>query len=642
MYFYSGKRDKLYMASDRRLWFTHKCRFCNYFFVSEKDLVHHEATHDAPNFACDSCSSVFDDAEQLSVHVNNGCSTADSSTDIGRQHVCGACGEIFRFVRELYKHYSEHHMSDKSSLARRRKPDDIDDASMCANCGAIFSGAASLKVHLWKAHNLNFGQQPDNILGIVTCRDSDATSTCRRLLVTDNDKPFKCSMCNWSFKYDFSFHAHMKMHEQKQRVLEEMLRANSDSQPSVADDVALVDVEPDNTVSAASEVGVPIMLLPLKRKLENSNDTDCLPAAKLSTVCDTNSGRSNCCSTTNLNLDANGTRRLSSEAASDQHPVDNTSRKSVSVTRVSSELLRPSPNLRSVVMRAGNSEIKQSASVDRSPSLSDEPFRFACKLCSFKCRYDFSYVAHLNQHDKLKELKIDDLQSHLVASSPQTPPSSHIANKFAIKVISTSTGDVSYVNGHSQVVDSSGISYILLCPGTVDQTALVASLPKDQQYEEAVVTHPTDAIDCLNSNVVLVDDVNTNIEQDLDSAARPATDDDDVDFSVGPEMQFLDLTSGETLYVINESDLQVALPSDVTSEHQRNILCEETETEVVLSPQPNDKQLLDVASLCSDEDGQSDGSESASSEDSFTCYYCNAVFTNKSHLQRHILQLHVE
>ena len=139
---------------------------------------------------------------------------------------------------------------------------------------------------------------------------------------------------------------------------------------------------------------------------------------------------------------------------------------------------------------------------------------------------------------------------------------------------------------------------------------------------------------------MLVDDVNTSIEHDLDSATRPATDDEDVDFSVGPEMQFLDSTSGETLYVVNEADLQVALPAEATSEHQNTVVYEDTETEVVLSPQPSDRPLLDVSSFCSHEDGHSD--ESAVGEDSFECYYCNAVFANKSHLERHILQLHVD
>jgi len=288
-------------------------------------------------------------------------------------------------------------------------------------------------------------------------------------------------------------------------------------------------------------------------------------------------------------------------------------------------------------MNASNSvmRVRQSAPVDCSPPLREEPFRFSCKLCSFKCHYDFSYVAHLNQHDKLKELEIDDLQSHLVASSTQTPSDSHITNKYAIKVIGAS--DAPYVRGHTQVVDSSGMSYILLCPGAADESALVTGL----SHEDAVIT--TDAAnttECLDSNIVLVDDVCTNIRPDLNSAVRPATDDDDVDFSGGSEMQFLDLTSGETLYVINETDLPVALPVDPTSEHQKySGSYEEAELEVVLPAQPGDGQLLDVASLCTDDDGASDDSDL---EDSFTCYYCNVTFTNISQLQRHIVRLHVD
>ena len=637
------KQKKLYMATDRRLWFTHKCRFCSYFFVCEKDLVHHEATHDVPHFTCDSCCRVFDDAEQLSVHVNDGCTAADSSADIGRQHVCGTCGETFRFVRELYKHYGEHHMSDRSSLVGGQS-DGVNSASVCADCGAIFSGTASLKVHLWKAHNLNVVQQQDHMLtknspSTVACRDSYDTSTSGRLLVaSDKDKPFKCSMCNWSFKYDFSFRAHLKMHAEKQRLLGEMLRANCESQ---SPDVDVVDDASETLVSSSNgEAGVPIVLLPLKRKFDGGDeDVGCLSGAKSSMVCDTKCGRSSCRSLTgNVDVDVEGGEQLGSKASCNQHSVDGTSWKSVSVAQLSSVLQRQSRNPFSVVRTANSSEVNPSASVDCSQH-GDEPFRFACKLCNFKCRYDFSYIAHLNQHDKLKELEIDDLQSHLVASSAQTLSSSHISNKFAIKVIGAGTGDV---KGQTQMADGSGIGYILLCPGAVDQTALVSSLPEQQQYDGSVITQPAVAagtIDCLNSNVVLVDDVNTTIEHDLDSATRPTTDDDDVDFSVGPEMQFLDSTSGETLYVINEADLQVALPVDASSEHHKNVVCEEAENEVVLSPQPSDRQLLDVTSFCSDEDGLSDDS---ATEDSYTCYYCNATFTHKSQLQRHILRLHVE
>jgi len=268
-------------------------------------------------------------------------------------------------------------------------------------------------------------------------------------------------------------------------------------------------------------------------------------------------------------------------------------------------------------------------SVVRSPR-SDEPLRYECKLCSFKCRYDFSYIAHLNQHDKLRELHIDDLQSHLVAaaSSAQMPPSSaaDVLNRFAIRVIDDHRdGGVPRVDGgHSQVVDGSGISYILLCPGPVDEPAVVTALPHQQG---SVVAQPP--VDCLGSNVVLVDDV---VEHGLASRRTPSADDDVVDFDDGPEMRFLNSAGGEeAMYAVNDGSLQVALTTD--ADRQRTVVYEEAETEVVLSPQ---SQLLDVASLCSDEDA------SVAGEDSFTCYYCNAVFSSKSPLQRHILQLHVD
>ena len=645
----SEKHDKVYMATDRRLWFTHKCRFCNYLFVCEKDLVHHEATHDVPDFACDNCSSVFDDAEQLSMHVNHGCSVADSSTDISRQHVCGTCGEIFRFVRELYKHYGDQHMDQPALMGR--KSDIVNGASVCANCGAIFSGTASLKVHLWKAHNLNDVQQRDLILendghSPVAYREQldSASASCQRLLTTDNDKPFKCSMCNWSFKYDFSFRAHLRMHEEKQRLLEEMVRANCENQSAV-DDVTAVDVAPDISVSSSGgEVRVPIVLVPVKRKLQNSDGAYFLPQPKASIICRAKCSTSSCYLTTDSDADADCLKQVGSDVTADQHSVNQTCLKPVTVSGMSSEMLQQSPNLSSSVVTDTSSFVKtRSPSVDYSPC-SEEPFRFACKLCSFKCRYDFSYIAHLNQHDKLKELQIDDLQSHLVASSAQIPTNSHILNKFAIQVIGTNDGDVPHAQGHTQVVDSSGISYILLCPGAMDQASLLTSLPHQQK---SVITQPSvaaDAVDCLNSSgVVFVDDINSTVEQDLDSATIANSSGVDVDFSVGQEMQFLNSTSGETMYVINETSLPVAVPIDSTTEHQRAVVYEEAETELVLSPEPSDGQLLDVvdvANLRSDEDGCSD--ESVDGEDSFTCYYCNAVFLNKSPLQQHILQLHVD
>ena len=644
------------MTTDRRLWFTHKCRFCSYFFVSEKDLVCHEATHDAPNFACDSCSCVFDDAEQLSVHTSDGCLAADSFADVGRQHVCRTCGEIFRFVRELYKHYSEHHMGEKSPLPPS-KSDVVDGSSVCADCGAMFSCTASLKVHLWKAHNLNVVQQEDHIVkkngpSSGTCNDSHTESTCRQIVMSAEEKPFKCSMCNWSFKYDFSFHAHLKMHAEKQRLLNEMLRANCENQTSssVIDKVQVNNDGRHTVVSGSSDLRVPLVLLPLKRKLDS--DRDGSSGAKANVVYGTKYSRSGCYLTTKLAVNTDCAKQLSGVVLTDQRSL-----KPVTVTQVSSELLNSSTSLSPVISNAGHAVARQLPSVDCTTD-SEEPFQFACKLCSFKCRYDFSYIAHLNQHDKLKELEIDDLQSHLVASSTETSSGSHVHNKFAVKVVNAD-GGVSRDNGHVQLVDSPGISYILLCPGAVDQNAaLVASLPDHRLCDDAVVpqaavsasvagTVAAVTTDCFDSNVVFVDDVSTSIEQDLNS--RPATaaaaaaddDDDDADFSVGPEMHFLDSVGGETLYVINETDLQVALPMDSSGEHQKNVVYEDAESEVILSPQPTDRQLLDVVSFCNEDNGHSDELV-ADNMDSFTCYYCNAVFADKSHLQRHILQLHVD
>jgi len=216
---------------------------------------------------------------------------------------------------------------------------------------------------------------------------------------------------------------------------------------------------------------------------------------------------------------------------------------------------------------------------------------------------------------------------------------SHILNKFAIQVVGTNdSSDVAHAKGQTQVVDSSGISYILLCPGAVDQAALVSSLP---QHQSSVIPQPAvDSVDCLSSHVVFVDDINTTVEPDLDSAMVASSTDVDVDFSIGPEMQFLNSTSGETMYVINETSLPVAVPIDATAEHQKAIVYEEAETEIVLSPEPSDGHLLDVADLHNDEDRHSD--ESTDCEDSFTCYYCNAVFSSKTPLQQHIMQLHID
>ena len=416
------------------------------------------------------------------------------------------------------------------------------------------------------------------------------------------------------------------MHEEKQRLLEEMLRANSNDDPSsTVDSVPAVDAEPDTSVCTVGGVSVPIVLLSRKRKPEDSDDAVCQSDPRIGIVYNAKCGQGSCCLTTDV--DAECVRQLVSDS-SVQHLAYDSSLKPVTARTVSSGFLcRSPPDLSSVVTS------RRSMS-----SSAEEPFRFACKLCSFKCRYDFSYIAHLNQHDKLKELEIDDLQSHLVASTTQSD--SHIPNKIAIKLISTDSGDVSYVEGHTELVDSSGISYILLCPGAVDQAPLmISNLSKQQPCENVDINNPSviaGSGDCVTSNVVPVDDVNAIVEQVLDSATRTSSTGDDVDFTVGPDIQFLDTTSGETMYVINESsDFQVALPTSSSVEHQKNTGCEETEVEVVLSPQPGDGQLLDVVSLCSSED-------ECEAEDSFTCYYCNETFTNMSQLQQHILQLHVD
>ena len=596
------------MASNRRLWFTHKCRFCSYLFVCERDLVHHEATHDETNFACDRCLSVFEDAEELRVHVSDGgcCVVDESSTaDVGQQHVCRACGEIFHFVRELYRHYGERHMDDG------RKSDDGDGTSFCTSCGAMFSGTASLKVHLWKAHNINLVQQPANVREKNRCdghRESYPASACNRLLARDEDKPFKCSMCNWSFKYDFSYRSHLKMHEEKQRSLEKMLSANAES--SADCEVPVTDVS-SSVLSGGADVTAAVMVSSVKRKWnsENGDDADDFSQPKARIVCSVNRSRDTV-------LSSDSASQPGCEPSGDLNSVDQPLRKSTSeglpttLCPEASGLLQPS--------RPDSDG-------------GDDPFRFVCKLCRFKCRYDFTYVAHLNQHEKLRELEIDDLQSHLVATSTQTPPPDDaILNKFAAKVITANPGEAKSRDGGG--ADISGVSYILICPGTVGHCGLVAgSMPRKLDFQNGVVSDA--AIDALNPNVVLVDGVG----HDLDLVT--ADDDNRVDFSDGPEMQFLDPVGGETLCVVNEADLQVSL--DAGSEPpQKFAVYEDADTEEVECLRATDGQLLDVADLCSDNDCQSDGS--TSDAESFTCYYCAAVFTKKSSVEQHILQLHVD
>lgn len=214
----------------RRLRYTQQCNFCNYKFASEHDLIVHQLTHSEKHFSCDRCLAVFS-KESLYERHRTVCQGGK------KPHVCNDCGDVFKTGQQLDEHHRRVHQSSKiyecsSCSAKFAWHDNLlrhermhrAESCVCKICGALFGSSASVKVHLWKAHNEVLKEETEQAKTFVCnfCKKSfrfaknlkmhACVGESRPDAKTSDEKPYNCDVCNKSFKYDFSYDAHMRTH----------------------------------------------------------------------------------------------------------------------------------------------------------------------------------------------------------------------------------------------------------------------------------------------------------------------------------------------------------------------------------------------------------------------------------------------
>jgi DNA-directed RNA polymerase subunit M/transcription elongation factor TFIIS len=700
---------------DRRLYFTHKCRTCNYMFVTERDLLLHEASHDRPDFRCSACHEVFDDEAQLSTHAETGClSSSDDAAGSGRkQHrVCKACGDVFDKVNDLYKHYVDQHLdrdagtgadvvssSDASSKCRSS------NTPTCAECGATFACWASLKVHVWRTHGVNMAQKLPQFAPVASAcaGDESVAAKGRRLAASRGvaaDKPFKCSMCNWAFKYDFSLRSHLKVHEEKRRELIRLLQAGKVAPSVVAgaavapssDGLAAANPAPQQLSQPAKKT---VIYVQVKRGFPKDVESD-EDRPSSSDTADGSVGAKRIRVLTGLRPAVLCNRE---QHASCQQETTNSYHMSSSESLVSA-----SQNSESIVVpvaECGDSQVGESTSQEDDSSIrnanpanaavvrsttpvvsgddvdddeEDEPRHFVCKLCNFTCRYDFSYFAHLSQHDKLKELDIADLQAHLVASATGVddtaadaaenaigqcgtafgrpivisgPDAADPSGDFTIGML-TETGGLTYLQA-SQVPGIDGVNYILLC--TSDNAAerpsaddLIQEVMPGMEYPTG--SHGDDPLIVEGSTINIASHPMNIVAEEVEESP-----------CIGLPTYF-DAVDGETYYVVSDvvdrGNNQTANSSvggadqdllrytcDVESFCGDNVIAADS---VDVTGAGDVGGCAAVEGIGSERGGAGvlgDDDECDSGE-TVTCYFCNASFTCKSSLQEHMIRLHVD
>lgn len=383
--------------AERRLWFRHQCIVCKMLFVSERDLVLHEATHDKSNFVCSLCSEVFETADEYKFHASVGCESNSSSVQ-----VCADCGAVFEQARDLYDHHSAVHLNEQKfqcrfcsakfswlkNLAKHERMHQT-NSSMCRTCGAIFASMASLKVHLWKAHSVNIQEQDGHMIKMhIACKSSNqeckTIGTAPKLCVgcqslkpkdvtsrQDNEKPYKCSLCNWAFKYDFSYAMHMKTHKEKLK--------RAESQAIV--DINFKDLN-ENSGFTNNKYDTPVQTFTNAKKTIIIKRTDIPNKILLALSKSPVTVSKKACESTSSTISP-----IKSYGCKEQAVVIN----NINIREQSQS------NLLTHKTQKPHQRPSSSSSV------------FTCKTCMVTFQYDFSYVAHMNYHKKVQQLngKID-------------------------------------------------------------------------------------------------------------------------------------------------------------------------------------------------------------------------------------------
>lgn len=197
-----------------------KCADCDDCFPNAIDLYEHSKIHssncdetaDGYNLECDECHFLF---ETLDDFVHHMADAHNLSKKCIRPIKCLWCGDRFVRVQGLYSHIRYAHnfnkCDDSTNIAkecvRKNAPASKQNSCLCTICGKFLSTSVALSTHLLIHSNV----KP------FKCNVCDATFRQYNTLyihktIHTNERKYKCKECNKMFRQNAHLKTHLKTH----------------------------------------------------------------------------------------------------------------------------------------------------------------------------------------------------------------------------------------------------------------------------------------------------------------------------------------------------------------------------------------------------------------------------------------------
>ncbi|XP_063971782.1 zinc finger protein 300-like [Lytechinus pictus] len=177
----------------------HECQVCHQSFINERLLQEHVKRHNSrggmtsPSGQSPSIGPKAD----FNVHSYVGRSQTQKGGPSGCRtaHLCLICGDVFRQLSSLDKHYQTHNMNLQV----------LDHK--CGLCGKVFSKLNNLHIHM-RLHN----QDRPYACSICGKRFTQSSHLRQHELIHTQVRPFSCRFCPKTFRQSSHLHMHERIH----------------------------------------------------------------------------------------------------------------------------------------------------------------------------------------------------------------------------------------------------------------------------------------------------------------------------------------------------------------------------------------------------------------------------------------------
>lgn len=177
----------------------HECHVCHQSFINERLLQEHVKRHNSRGGmnSSDGQSSSIGPKADFNVHsyVRRPPTQKGGAAGCRTAHLCLICGDVFRQLSSLDKHYQTHN-SNLQVLDHK-----------CSLCGKVFSKLNNLHVHM-RLHN----QDRPYACTICAKRFTQSSHLRQHELIHTQVRPFSCRFCPKTFRQSSHLHMHERIH----------------------------------------------------------------------------------------------------------------------------------------------------------------------------------------------------------------------------------------------------------------------------------------------------------------------------------------------------------------------------------------------------------------------------------------------